>query len=72
MTGDGDTIILNGEVEPLSGGDVRALLAAKGIDGERGGVAVAVNGEVVPRAAWSETSIKPNDQIEIVHIVRGG
>lgn len=66
------TIILNGEIEPLISGDIQALLATKGIDGERGGVAVAVNGEVVPRAAWAETPVKPNDQIEIVHIVRGG
>lgn len=72
MSDPGDTIILNGEVEPLSGADIRALLAAKGIDCDRGGVAVAVNGEVVPRVKWARTPVKPNDKIEIVNIVRGG
>ena len=67
-----DTITLNGESVPMTSRDIRALLAEKGIDSDRGGVAVAVNGEVVPRAEWDQTPVKPNDQIEIVHIVRGG
>lgn len=66
------TIILNGEKLPMTSRDIRGLLAEKGIDSDRGGVAVAVNGEVVPRAVWDQTQVKPNDQIEIVHIVRGG
>ncbi len=67
-----DTITLNGENVPMTSRDIRGLLAEKGIDPDRGGVAVAVNGEVVPRAEWDQTPVKPNDQIEIVHIVRGG
>jgi sulfur carrier protein len=47
-------------------------LAEKEIDCSRGGVAVALNGEVVPRAEWDQTPVKPDDKIEIVHIVRGG
>jgi len=67
-----ETITLNGEDVPMTSRDIRGLLAEKGIDPGRGGVAVAVNGEVVPRAEWDQNSIKPNDKIEIVHIVRGG
>ena len=67
-----DTITLNGDNVPMTSRDIRGLLAEKGIESERGGVAVAVNGEVVPRAEWDQTPVKPNDQIEIVHIVRGG
>jgi sulfur carrier protein len=52
--------------------DLPGLLAENGIGSDRGGVAVAVNGEVVPRAEWSQTPLQPNDKIEIVHIVRGG
>ena len=66
------TIIVNGEKLPLTSRDIRGLLAEKGIDSARGGVAVAVNGAVVPRGEWGQTSVKPDDRIEIVHIVRGG
>ncbi len=67
-----DIITVNGESVPLTSRDIGGLLAEKGIDADRGGVAVAVNGEVVPRVEWDQTLVKPNDQIEIVHIVRGG
>jgi sulfur carrier protein len=66
------TITVNGEPRPWSSQDVAALLGEQGIDSGRGGVAVAVNGEVVPRAEWSQTHLNPDDRIEIVHIVRGG
>jgi thiamine biosynthesis protein ThiS len=35
-------------------------------------VAVAVDGEVVPRSTWSERMIGPGDRVEIVHGVAGG
>ena len=72
MNMSGDMITVNGENIPLTSRDIRGLLAEKGIDCDRGGVAIAVNGEVVPRIEWDQTQVKPNDQIEIVHIVRGG
>jgi sulfur carrier protein len=66
------TVTVNGEKLPITSRDIRGLLAENNIDSDRGGVAIAVNGEVVPRAKWDQTPINPNDQIEIVHIVRGG
>lgn len=72
MTMSEQTIILNGEILPMTSQDIRGLLADRGIDSDRGGVAVAVNGEVVPRGEWDQTPVKPNDKVEIVHIVRGG
>ena len=65
-------ITVNGEPVALSGEGIRALLAEKGIDETQGGVAIAINGEVVPRGDWDQTPLKSNDKIEIVHIVRGG
>ena len=67
-----DTITVNGEARPWARQDLRALLSEAGVDPTRGGVAVAVNGEVVPRAEWDQTRLRPDDRIEIVHIVRGG
>ena len=72
MSTDGDRITLNGESVPITSRDLPGLLAEQGIEADSGGVAVALNGEVVPRAEWAQTQLKPNDKIEIVHIVRGG
>ena len=66
------TITVNGEALPFASQALRVLLSEKGIDPARGGVAIALNGEVVPRAEWDQTRLKPNDKVEIVHIVRGG
>lgn len=36
------------------------------------GVAVARNGEVVPRGEWATTRLEPGDEIEIVRPIQGG
>lgn len=36
------------------------------------GVAVAVNGEVVPRSTWGSTPVTPGDDVEIVTAAAGG
>jgi len=65
-------IRVNGKDEPLSAGTVAELLRAKAVDEARRGIAVAVNGKVVPRAAWSETALRVGDRIEIVGARQGG
>ena len=35
-------------------------------------VAIERNLDVLPRAAWNETQVQPNDSFEIVHFVGGG
>lgn len=35
-------------------------------------IAVAVNGEVVPRSLWSSTQLTDGDKIEFVTIAQGG
>jgi len=67
-----EMVSVNGDLKPLSGSTLIELLQENGVDGSKGGVAVALNGEVVPRADWAQISMKPNDKVEIVHIVRGG
>ena len=44
----------------------------KAVDTEQKGIAVALNGAVVPRAAWPETALKPGDNVEIVRAKQGG
>jgi sulfur carrier protein len=66
------SIRVNGEDEPLSVATLDALLAAKEIAPGRRGVAVALNGTVVPRAHWADTRLAGGDVIEIVLAKQGG
>jgi sulfur carrier protein len=66
------TIRVNGESEPLAAATVEALLAEKAVDTGQRGIAVALNGAVIPRAAWGDTSLKPGDNVEIVRTKQGG
>jgi sulfur carrier protein len=71
MTQD-QTIRINGESEPLSAVTLEALLAEKAVDTAQRGIAVALNGAVVPRAAWPATELHPGDSVEIVRARQGG
>lgn len=63
------TITLNGEPLALGGpATVDDLLA----DLSRAGIAVALNGAVVPRAAHATTPLHDGDRVEIVTAVQGG
>lgn len=66
------TICVNGENEPLNVATLAALLADKAVDSSQRGIAVALNGAVVPRAAWPQTTLRAGDSIEIVRARQGG
>jgi sulfur carrier protein len=66
------TIRVNGESEPLAAATLAALIAEKAIDTAQRGIAVALNGAVVPRAAWGDTLLKAGDNVEIVRARQGG
>lgn len=63
---------INGVEESSTAATLKDLLEAKGIAPDARGVAVAVNGAVVPRAAWAEKALKANDTVDIVHARQGG
>jgi sulfur carrier protein len=65
-------IRVNGESEPLETATLAALLAEKAVDTGQRGIAVALNGAVVPRAAWAATALHPGDSVEIVRARQGG
>ena len=68
-----ETIRVNGESEPLGAErTLDALLAEKTADTSSRGLAVAVNGSVVPRAVWRETVLRAGDSVEIVRARQGG
>lgn len=65
-------LTVNGAAERLQAGTVADLLAAKGVAEGMKGIAVAVNGAVVPRRAWAETVLSPGDSVEIIQARQGG
>jgi sulfur carrier protein len=67
----GISIFINGTArEVVSATDLAALLQQLSLAEKR--VAVEMNGNVVPRAEWPETSVDEGDRLEIVHFVGGG
>ena len=64
---------LNGQpVELQAGATVADAVIEAGADGEWRGVAVAVDGEVIRRAEWEQTSLRPDQHVEVVRAVQGG
>lgn len=65
-------LILNGKRVPYPGPALPRLLAELDLAPDARGVAVAVNGEVVPRRHWPHTQLLPGDEVDIVGAVQGG
>jgi sulfur carrier protein len=66
-------VLINGEPRELPAGATLELAVREaGAPQEGRGVAVAVNGEVVPRGAWAGTPLRDGQEIEVLHAVQGG
>jgi sulfur carrier protein len=64
-------VTLNGEPRELpAGATVATVVRELGADGR--GVAVALDGEVVPRAEWGRTEVREGQQLEVLRAVQGG
>lgn len=65
-------VMLNGDVAQVDPGftvaDVLALLEVP----TRRGVAVAIEGEVVPRREWEARVLEDGARVEIVNAIQGG
>jgi sulfur carrier protein len=61
-------LIVNGEPQEFPGAGTVADLVGE----PRRGVAVAVNGEVVPRRGWPATPLHDGDRIEVLTAAQGG
>lgn len=64
-------ITVNGAVAEVPEGTSVGDLVRQRID-DRRRVAVARNGEVVPRAEWDSTPLAPSDSVEVLAPVAGG
>ncbi len=64
---------LNGDrVELSDGASVADAVETAGANSGRRGVAVAVDGEVVPRSGWEGTNLRDGQKVEVVEAIQGG
>jgi sulfur carrier protein len=64
---------LNGDPAELRAeATVADAVEASGLEAAARGVAVAVDGEVVPRGEWAERRLSEGESVEVVRAVQGG
>jgi sulfur carrier protein len=72
MTGRAACIYVNDRPRPLAvATSVAALVHDLGLVGKKG-VAVAVNGNVVPRSNWPEHALAADDRVLVIQATQGG
>jgi sulfur carrier protein len=64
-------VIINGEPHQVSG-PLSLAQAVALLTSSQAGVAAAVNGDVVRRAAWGSTPLTDGDEVEVLTAVQGG
>ena len=65
-------VVLNGESRELPEGcSVSRAVEASGARPDGRGVAVAIDGEVVPRAGW-DAELRDGQRVEVLRAVQGG
>jgi sulfur carrier protein len=66
-------IRVNGEpMELEKGATVTAVLGQLGVDPEGRGIAVAVDGEVIPRGEWPAREVAADARVEVLTATQGG
>jgi sulfur carrier protein len=66
-------IVLNGSERDIPrGATVDQAIEAAVASAARTGVAVAVDGEVVPRGEWERTALAEGQRVEVLQAVQGG
>lgn len=64
-------VVVNGTDQNLDGSATVADVVTRFCD-SADGIAVARNGEVVPKSAWGRTTLGSGDRLEIVTAAAGG
>ncbi|MDQ3932420.1 MAG: sulfur carrier protein ThiS [Actinomycetota bacterium] len=66
-------VTINGEVREVGGKETIAdVVRGLGRDPLRSGVAVAINGTVVPRQTWPQRRLAAGDRVEVLGAAQGG
>lgn len=66
-------IYLNGNPhDDTDGQTVVSLLRALDLEPDARGIAVAVDGEIVPRASWNNVAVPDGARVEVLTAMQGG
>jgi len=66
-------ILINGQSSEVPAGEtVAAALRRLGLESDARGVAVAVDGEVVPRVGWATFVLEEDARVEVLTAMQGG
>ncbi len=66
-------VVINGRLQELDSGATVESIVSSLPDAPQGrGVAVALDGEVVPRGQWGSTELGEGARVEVVVAVQGG
>jgi sulfur carrier protein len=65
-------VSVNGEPREVAAGTTLEALADALTGGELRGVAVALDGAVVPRARWADVVLTGGQAVEVLRAVQGG
>lgn len=66
-------MILNGKPTDIPAGEtVASVLARLGLEVDARGVAIAIDGEVLPRACWRTFALADDARVEVLTAMQGG
>jgi sulfur carrier protein len=66
-------IVVNGnETDAAAGERLSAVLKRLGVSADARGIAVAVDGEVVPRSRWETFTLNARAHVEVLGAMQGG
>ena len=65
-------VTINGTERQLATGTKVVDVVAELASGRRSGIAIALNGEVVPKSRWEEVAIDDGDRLEVLSAIGGG
>jgi sulfur carrier protein len=66
------TVIVNGRLQQLRDGVTVADVVLELVDRPDRGVAVALDGAVLPRSEWAATRLSDGQHLEVLRAVQGG
>jgi sulfur carrier protein len=67
-----EQITVNGAAHELLPAETLASLIGRLLGADRGGLAVAVNGAVIPMSRWADHQLTSGDQLEVLTAFQGG
>lgn len=66
------TITINNKTLEVAGREALQQIVFHQLGENTKGIAVAVNGRVIPKDLWAETEVKENDDVLIIKATQGG